>query len=925
MLLNSWQAALRIAARESRRARGRSALVVAMIALPVLALSFAAVTYDMFTLTPAERLDRRLGAADAQVTWLVDGPVRQDVAGDGWTDDVPAGDRAGSSRASETPVASVAEVTAALPPGSRAIAQDASAVWRLRAGGVSRQIPVRRFDATDPLTRGMVLRLDGRFPTAVGELALSENAAGRFDVGIGDQLDVQGARPHTVVGLVEFPDDLGEVALASPPRGPQPGGSWLIDVPGDLDWDLVRQLNLRGMVVTSRSVVLDPPALTPEMAMLSSATDNGETVRLGLLAGGLGLLEVVLLAGPAFAVGARRRRRDLAMIAANGGTLAHLRRVVLADGVVLGLTGAVIGLVLGVTVAVGGRPLVEAFLATERAGGYRFFPAALLAIAGLAVLAGVLACLVPAYSAARQDVVSALTGRRGAVRSRRRWLVAGLALTGVGGGAAAYGASRVDSDLILAGLTLGEIGLVFCTPSLVGLLARLGRPLPPAPRIALRDTARNRAAAAPAISAVMAAVAGSVALGVYLASDAARADAMRQPVVPMGYANLSLDPSSHLNGSIPLDLLTEVAAEAGLEVAEAAVISEPACPATDPADPAPVASPLPAEPAPELTAEAYCGLDVRIPPERLCPYPYGPQPLPVEQRRRALADPRCTERVHIYGAAVASSIVDDGTALPLLTDAATSDVARAREVLAAGGVVVTDPRQLHDGTVTVEIIRPGPGGSESSSETVTLPGYLLTSGLSAPRTFYSPAAVARAGLSSRSWGYVMATRSMPTQAAQERFAAALRVLAPGLHVEVERGAGARSNPALIVLALAAGIITLGAAGIATGLAAADGRADLTTLAAVGASPRMRRSLSLSQSGVIAGLGSLLGIGAGLGAGFAVLAALNQGYASAWPPMEPFPVTVPWTTLGVLIVVPLVAMLGAGLLTRSQLPIERRRD
>ena len=40
--------------------------------------------------------------------------------------------------------------------------------------------------------------------------------------------------------------------------------------------------------------------------------------------------------------------------------------------------------------------------------------------------------------------------------------------------------------------------------------------------------------------------------------------------------------------------------------------------------------------------------------------------------------------------------------------------------------------------------------------------------------------------------------------------------------------------------------------------------------------------------------------------------------------HPYPVTVPWINLGVaLLLVPVVAMLGAGLLTRSRLPIERR--
>ena len=76
--------------------------------------------------------------------------------------------------------------------------------------------------------------------------------------------------------------------------------------------------------------------------------------------------------------------------------------------------------------------------------------------------------------------------------------------------------------------------------------------------------------------------------------------------------------------------------------------------------------------------------------------------------------------------------------------------------------------------------------------------------------------------------------------------------------------------------------------------------------------------------MIAGLGSLLGAVAGLGASTAVLFALNQRYADVWPEPTPYPITVPWLNLGIaLLVVPSVAMLGAGLLTRSRLPIERR--
>ncbi|WP_328824150.1 FtsX-like permease family protein [Verrucosispora sioxanthis] len=133
-----------------------------------------------------------------------------------------------------------------------------------------------------------------------------------------------------------------------------------------------------------------------------------EEVSTGVLIGGLGLLEVVLLVGPAFAVGVRRRRRELALVAVAGGDAVQLRRVVLADGVVLGGVGAVTGIALGVAAAFAGRPLVEQFIFSQRFGGYRVWPAALVVIALVAVLAGVLAALAPAWTAARQDVVAGL-------------------------------------------------------------------------------------------------------------------------------------------------------------------------------------------------------------------------------------------------------------------------------------------------------------------------------------------------------------------------------------------------------------------------------------------------------------------------------------------------------------------------------------
>ena len=141
--------------------------------------------------------------------------------------------------------------------------------------------------------------------------------------------------------------------------------------PGPLTWAQVRQLNTHGLVAVSRHVLAQPPS----QAERYPGFDGGNDQQLGVaaLVGGLAMLEIILLAGSAFAVGARRRRRDLALVAAAGGTPAQLRRIVLADGVVLGTVAAVSGVALGVAVAAASRPLLER-LSSIRTGAFRVFP-----------------------------------------------------------------------------------------------------------------------------------------------------------------------------------------------------------------------------------------------------------------------------------------------------------------------------------------------------------------------------------------------------------------------------------------------------------------------------------------------------------------------------------------------------------------------
>ncbi|MGK5738974.1 FtsX-like permease family protein [Micromonospora sp. URMC 103] len=895
-LVGSWRAALRIARREARRARGRTALVLAMIALPVLLLTFVAVSYDMAQLTRQERVDRQLGDADAALRWTGDLPVVQNEEGDSW--EARDGDQVGPGRP-----AIVDEVTALLGPGSRATEVRRWVPVAVRNGDGNDTMRGRVVDLTDPLARSTVRLRGGRAPAAADEIAASPAALRYLHARLGGTVTAaDGSRRYRLVGVVEFPDDLGPV-LALPPAaapGAEAGteSDWLVDVPGPVDAALVGRLNAHGVVVTtrggpdeSRLLSLWPGANAADVNEMGSA----------VLVGGLGLLEVVLLVGPAFAVGVRRRRRDLALLAVAGGDAAQLRRVVLADGVVLGCLGAVAGLALGVAAAFAGRPLVEQYVVGARFGGYRCWPVALVVIAGVAVLAGVLAALAPAWTAARQDVMAGLAGRRTPPRNRGRWLALGLALSAGGAAVAAFGAARAGPTVILVGVILGELGLVLCTPTLIGLLARLGRALPLAPRIALRDASRNRASAAPAISAVMAAVAASVALGSYLASDTARDAASYRPSLPAGNLEV-VQPQDQR--PVPPAALAE-AARTHLHADAVAPVNAPSCD--------PVRGPA-----------AICEINPVLPPERACPWRPGDGLSPAD-RRRARADPRCQLHSRDYYGEYVQIVVDDGRALPILTGAAPADLAAAAAALRAGGAVVTDPRYVVDGRVAVAVDR-GDGEPRSVDRSVSLlAAYALPDTTSPGRLLLSPTAATRLGLTWSTASWAVSTPAAPDERQQRRFTAALFGYGSFYLNVAPDGPPAEREPLLLLLAAAAGLVTVGAAGIATGLAAAEGRADLSTLAAVGASPGVRRLLALCQAGVIAGLGSVLGIVAGLGTAALVLSSTNRQYAASWPIEDPYPLVVPWSALGVLVLVPLVTMLGAGLFTRSRLPVERRLD
>jgi putative ABC transport system permease protein len=862
--MRSWLVAMRIARREARRAKGRTLLVIAMIAMPILALSFASVTYDSMKLSPAEQRVREIGAAGGTMSFSP-----------------------GNSGESRPPTA--AEVAAGTPSGVR-LSPYFSIYRAMRTAGGIGTILTRGIDTADPMTKGIVRTIAGRTPVADDEVAVTAPAMSRLDAHIGGTVYVYprsgdptfSLRTYRVVGIVEIGGRIDQEVLFRPSQAE--AVSWYYQTSG-------------GRVTSSQRAALRAIDIAPDdVSAGHERADPFNVFGIGAIIAGLGILEVVLLAGPAFAVGAKRRQRDLALASANGATPSTIRRIVLADGVFAGVLAAVCGIAVGIAGAVASRGLIEEHLVHRRGGAFDADTLTFALISVIAIGTGLLGALVPAFTAARQNVIEALSGRRGTTRSHSLWLVIGLAGVAIASGIAYLGARDHSSKLVLTGLIIREMGLVLCTPKLLGFVSHMGSALPLAPRIALRDTARRRASAAPAISAIMAAVAGSVALTVYLSASDGRAPDYTQ-VRPTGSLMVYMDPRAD-NGSHAQRDHRAILKALG-DVAPTAAVAD------------------------SLTLDCDCSITVVLADKLRCPYENDVR-LSADDQRRARADKRCDDP---HGDVLQTVIASKGADLRPLLGLSGSTLARAATSFDDGKILVTDPRFIDSfGYANVQITfdresaaaPPTPRTFRVPAMTVSAPGL---------QAVVLPASIVTGSLETKVMPLgVVADPATPLDQRQ-RDALDGELLAAGLDAaQPENGPPAPDNSVALILALAAGVVALGAAAIATGLAAADGRADLMILGAVGASPRVRRMLSLAQAGVIAFLGSLLGVVAGFGAAAAVITGLNRVWSSGWPAPPPYSIAVPWLNLFVsLLIVPAVAMLGAGLLTSSRLPSERRAD
>lgn len=924
-----WRLALRIARREAWRHKRRSLLVAAMIALPVAGAVAADTLWRSAEVTTQEQAVRDMGRYDARISEVSGSALYQSPDG---LNSAPVHAGAATGGQSHGTLADLAKL---LPTGSRIAgpyARFGLQALVTTAGGRT-SAGIQEGDPADPLQSGILTRRTGHAPTGDDQVAISTELARHLGKGAGDTIEVRAqpgigdggqaqtpASPKTVhiTGIYDSPSAPYDPVIFAPHAvfsTTNQNAAYLVTVPGGVAWDLVGKLNEHGFTAESKRVLADPPPPSQvpfhTRGLPVSGGDNSKTndlFAMAVTAVTIILLEVVLLAGPAFAVSARRRRRDFGLLGAAGADGRHLRRVVLADGVVLGLVAGAVGLVLGVLGAAIAFPYLGH--ATRQApGGFRLVPPELLAAVAIGVVTGVVAALAPAISTARQNVVAALTGRRG--QSTPHWRLPILGLVGVAGGSAlilwAAFSEGHTSYPVTVGLIIAELGVVACTPILVAWSGKLARLLPLSGRLALRDGARNRGRTAPAVAAVLAAVAGTSTIAMVISSDSAKARAEYSSELRMGEAAVSLNAGQA--GTDPARLAAEIAAV--LPTRRYAMVQG--------------VTYRPGEQNGTMLAPIIVGGDGRV--RSGTPSGRGPS--------------------WHYEKGDGGCCVVGGPEL-LRTLLGRQETA-AENVLSHGGIVLFGrPDPAHAGPnptvvigldqtcVAAEVDHIGTMVATSGPVTCTRPPGQVTVPVAyvpAPsQDHYMEPIIAEApldklGVHYRPTALLFDDARVPT-AAQEQKASDLTVGAGvGYQLYVERGYKDQTYLGLLALAGVAGVVMLGASAIATGLAITDAQADLQTLAAVGARPRVRRKLAASQAAVTAGLGALLGAAFGLLPAIGIVEVAARGDASDGPSgamAHRAHLSVPWLFLGLVIVaLPLLAALGAAVLTRSRVEMRRR--
>jgi putative ABC transport system permease protein len=706
-----------------------------------------------------------------------------------------------------------------------------------------------------PFGQPMLSVVSGRFPAGPGEVAVTAGVASDFSLHIGSVWH-QGGTARRVVGIVQNPQSLlDEFALVAPGQVRTP-----TEVTVLFDAPRVGPSSLGRNVISRSSAV--PNAINPQTISITALT--------------VGMLLIALVAVGGFTVLAQRRLRSLGMLASLGATDRHVRLVVRANGVVVGIVGALLGGVAGLGFWLAYRPILEAN--AHHLIGVFSLPWLVIVLAMvLAVVAAYFAAARPARAIARVPVVTALSGRPPMPKQVRRSALPGLVLLAAAfvllGFASTSGSTSAQASTpeLAIGIILLIVATILLAPFALATTARLGKHAPIAIRLALRDLARYRARSGSALAAIS--------IGILIAVIVSVAAAARFANV-LDYAGPNLASNQLI-----------VYAPGGPYGPSGPGTSNGSGPATPPA----------------MTAQAH-RIAAALGAKTIVQLDTTTATLQHAAAGRNWAGPlyvATPQLLHAFGikASQVSPAADILTMRPGLSGISKMQLVYSNyfNTKAVRNSYNTRAARNNNGPATFPCPRGVCVANPAIQEISALP-----SGTSAPNSVITEHAVQTLHLRPFTAGWLIQA-PQPLTTAQIHSA---QVTAGAANLSIETKSSVPTSAEIINWATVFGIgLALAILAMSIGLIRSETASDLRTLAATGASGRARRTLAATTAGALALLGAVLGtVGGYIGVlGYFRTNSFNGGIGAIFS-------TVPVQNLLIILVgMPLVAAVGGWLL------------
>lgn len=288
--------------------------------------------------------------------------------------------------------------------------------------------------------------VDGRAPTADGEIALDEGTAETAGYEVGDQVHLvtstrQALLTPTLVGVASFADGGSTNGATLTIFDTKTAQDLFLDGKDAFNdaWvtaDGVSQAELRDNV--ARVLPDGYEAVTGDAAADEAASDLMKAISFIstflLIFAGISLVVGSFLIVNTFSILVAQRSRELALLRALGASRRQVTRSVLFEALVLGFAGSTIGLGLGVLLAMGIRALFATFGLDLSGQSLIFEPRTAIAAYVVGILVTVAAAYIPARRSAKIPPVAALRDDVAMPESALHWrLIVGAVLIVAGG------------------------------------------------------------------------------------------------------------------------------------------------------------------------------------------------------------------------------------------------------------------------------------------------------------------------------------------------------------------------------------------------------------------------------------------------------------------------------------------------------------